>query len=334
MIRGITGRLPERWKIKIGGHGEKRKSKDGGEYRLPVKYDHIRICNLEKDENDNFIPDFDLMESLGSELIDGDPKKPTVIGPVVTLYNDLSLVLHTAYRMYKGRDCMCKGNGEERIGCGDGKLPEGICDPMRCEALKRKICKPNGILSVMFPHAQLGGVAKFRTTSWNSISSLMGGLALIHLSARGKIAGLPLYLRINQTLAQVQGKAQTVYFLSVEYHGNMHDLRQEVLAYVETEAKDVLQIEHAEAKARKELALTDVFDDNDAETDPEEFYPDTQENASGALVDTKTKKLKEPPPSKKKANFGKKAPTAETEQKPAPEEQAPAVDEPEEEVLI
>jgi len=292
--------------------------------RRRVKCDRSRRCRAEKDETDNFIPDYELMERLGSECIDDDPKKPTVIGPVALLYNDLNLDFWCSYRMYQGRTCICKGNGIEAIKPATGeKVP---CNPMMCPMLRDKKCKPNGILSVMFPDAPLGGMAKFRTTSWNSIQSIMGGLTLLSLSARGKVAGIPLYLRLNKSMAQVQGKAQTIYFLSVEFQGNMQDLRQSVLEYTQEETKQVLQIEHAEEQARRELALTDTFDVDDEEQDPEEFYPAVQENESGTVVDSETGQAEDIAEPKKKAAFGKgkpkeKAkPKAISKEKPAQEE--------------
>lgn len=322
MIKGISAQLPERWKIKIGGHGEKRKSKTGKEYRLPVKYDHIKICTLEKDENDNYIVDKELMQKVGNP-----PDKPQVISPVLFLYNEPDLNFFTAYRRYENKVCVCMGDGEKAK-----KLPSGEeipCNPFTCEYAIKGYCKPNGILSVVFPDAPLGGVAKFRTTSWNSIRSIYSGLCYFHQLAGGRLTGIPFALKLNKKTSEVEGKLRDVYFLSIEFRGDIAELRQKALMFAKENAEQLSQLEQAEMQARKKLAFSTPLDEDD-EADGEvedEFYPQYEkiETSDGEqlVVDKNTGEVVDiPEKPKKKATFKKKT---KPEPKPEPVKEAEPV---------
>ena len=59
-VVNLSGALPERGHIKIGGKGETRQGKSGS-YQLPVKYDHFVITTMVRDKSGNFERDTDLM---------------------------------------------------------------------------------------------------------------------------------------------------------------------------------------------------------------------------------------------------------------------------------
>jgi len=348
MIQDIEGQLPELYKLKIGGKGEKRTAKTGREYQLPQKWDHMKICKVERDGTDNFIVD----EELTRELGDGSDT-PKTIGPIMFLYNRLENNLFTAYRCYKGQTCVCRGDGvkavrmktvkqgeewvlqpgtETEVECGE-TCPMLTSDP--------PACKPNGILSFMFPGAELGGVCKFRTTSWNSVKVLLGGLKYFTRLSLGRLMGIPFYLRLNEKTSQVKGKPQKIYYVSLEFKGKFEDLRQVAIEYAQGAAEHLAIVENVDVEARAKLAI-------DAEIvvseDPDEFYPTVEEREDGSVVDTETKELVEAPATEvKKPKFpmkgkkGKAADEPEVDEGPEGPEETEAPEEgpeetPEEEV--
>lgn len=310
MIAGISAQLPERWKLKIGKKGPKRTSKKGREYRLPEKADHITICLNERDENGDFIVDEEMTKTLG-----GGSLEPKVVGPITLLYNDPDLNLWTKYRLYEGETCSCKGNGETALRLNNaGEWEEIECramEPMMCPHLKERTCKANGILSFIFPTASLSGVCKFRTTGRNSIACLMGGMAMIGQLTGGRIAGIPLQLRLNDKPTEIDGKKQTVYFLSLEYDGNAEELRQKLLETTQETATHLAQMNQLEAAARKRLTLQSPMPDTDDE-DAEEFYPTAEEKDNGAVVDKQSGELIQAPEAEQRTP---KFPTAKKETK-------------------
>jgi hypothetical protein len=332
MIAGISAQLPERWKLKIGGKGEERPKKGGGTYRIPQKWPYMQICRNERDEDGNFIVDKKLTEQLGSEEYehrtkDGKSllgKGPRVIGPVMLPYNDADLNLFVAYRCYKGRTCVCRGNGISSKRLNDkGEWYEADC-PCKNLTGKSPTCKPNGIFSFLFPDAPLQGVCKFRTTSYHSIKAIMGGMGLVSTLTRGRLIGIPFYLRLNETEAQVSGKVQTIYYVSLECKDTMAGVKDRVLEYTKNEAQHLIQMEQAETEARKLLAIdADVIEGDDGDPDVDEFYPEYEELEDGSVVEKQTGELVEAPPvEKKEPTFPlkqQKAPEPEKEPEPEPE---------------
>jgi len=330
MIQGISMQLPERFKIKIGGKGQERQGKRGA-FRLPVKWPFMKICRNERDEDGNFIIDEDLTESMGSEIFEWKDSSgkvcasgPRVIGPIALLYNDPDLNMFTAYRCYAGRTCACRGNGVTAKQLNDnGEWAEVQC-PCKKLTGKNPTCKPNGIFSFLFPDAPLQGVAKFRTTSYNSIRSIAGGMELVRSLTRGRLIGIPFFLRLNETQAQVQGKVQTIYYLSLECNDTMSGIWGKMIEYTKNEAAHLVEIEYAETEARKQIAMdADIIVDADGDPDVDEYYPQYEETESGAIVDKATGELVESAPVEtKEPKFPlkqKKAPDPEPDPEPEPE---------------
>lgn len=280
MIKGISGSLPETFKLKTGGKGTEKTSRGGQKFRLPVKWNYMKICKPERNTQGDFIID----EKLTMEM--GGSAEPTVIGPIVFLYNDPDLILWTAYRWYKGRVCVCRGNGETAQRLQANGKREGM--ECTCEMLGKKGgCKPNGILSFVLPTAELGGVCKYRTTSWNSIRSLAGGLAYMRQLTGGNLRGIPFFLRLNQKDAEVEGQMQKIPFLTIEYHGNIQEIRREAITHAQAEAKQLAIVESIEIEARRQMATDAQITDADDE-DAAEFNPTEKQKEDGSVVSTET----------------------------------------------
>lgn len=292
--KGLKPRLAEVGKIKIGGKGEERKGSKGM-YRLPVRYDNFVVTTTEKDlKTGNFKPDEELMKKLG--------EKPTEIR-VVFLFDDIDMNFNTSFAFYQGAKCICRGDGEsaDRLFTqagkpsqftitdnADGKTKEGerhkiICDPDICPMMQpdkngATKCKPSGILSCLIPESMnIGGVYRFRTHSWNTISNILASLELIQTITGGVLVGLPMKLQLLKKATEAHGNVNTV---NVVFDGQTQKEMRE-LAFVEMKNRTDHGVNMAQIETRAKQAgfLEDTDDPKDVE---EEFYntaPDEEKKA-------------------------------------------------------
>lgn len=263
MIKNIVPGLKEIGKIKIGRKGEMRKSKKGNDFRPPEKFDHFEIVTLHKDENGDFMPDAAIMGLIGEDAKEID---------VSLLYNDPSLNLFTRYNQYKGGRCMCSGDGEQAVQADGTKIQ---CDPDTCTVFKTKHCKANGILSVILKDSpRLGGVYKFRTTSFNSIRSIMSSMFFLQSLTGGILANIPLKMTVSPMSVNPVGSptAQTIYVVNLEYPGNVDDLRKHTLQLMTEQAGMHNKMIELEAQARAAISVPETKEEiEDIES---EWYPD------------------------------------------------------------
>ena len=268
MIKTLQPKLAEIGKIKIGGHGEKRKGKNG-DFRLPVKFNHFVVTTLEKDNNDNFKQNKTIMDKLG--------KEPTEID-IILCYDNIELNFLSSLSFYSGRKCACRGDGEKAIrqfktGKKDKKgfditEPKQIdCNPNTCEYLIDHKCKPNGLLSVMLPSANyIGGVYKWRTTSWNSVQNILSALTVISTKTGGKLAGIPLTLQFAKKWTADHGNVPTV---NIIFKGGDAELDKAVTKEIGRREKFKIDIKRIETTAEKVGLTADNDDPADVES---EFY--------------------------------------------------------------
>src|SRR4051812_46966795 len=105
----ITPRICELGKIKIGGLGEQRQSKSGGNYRMPVKYNHFVITTLQRDGQGGLVPDEQQINSL-SEYADSDGKLRQL--PVAVLSNDIQDIIQASLVWYNGKRLAARSDGK------------------------------------------------------------------------------------------------------------------------------------------------------------------------------------------------------------------------------
>lgn len=308
--RGLNPRLAEVGKIKIGGKGaEKTGAK--GKYRVPVRFQHFVITTTERGKDGNFIPDLSLMEKINpkSEWKDGQKRSEPKEIPIVFLFDDIDMNFRTEFSYYAGAKCVCRGDGEtaERVFTKAGKAeivsPDGIlsiqvkagekhripCDPDHCPLLQPDAkgatkCKPSGILSCLIPLSMnIGGVYRFRTHSWNTISNILAALDLIKTITGGILVGLPMKLQFLKKATTDHGNVSVV---NVVFDGESQQKMRE-LAFIESKNRadfgiNMLQIEN-NAKASGFMVNTDTAEDIEAEYFHE---PETEEDAITDRADT------------------------------------------------
>lgn len=290
MIKNLCPGLVELGKIKIGNKGAVRKSQGGNDWQAPQKLDHFLITTNERGADNNFILD----ESL--HKIFGDAPKSI---RVMLIYDDISLNFATRYICYYGKTVFCSGDGEcaQRLQ-KDGSHKEIACP---CERQDPKYagedgkgkgkCKINGILSVVIDGAQtVGGVWKFRTTSYNSVVGILSSLAMIQRITGGRLAGIPMVMTVSpKTVANpLDGKQQTIYVVGLQYAGTMVGLRDTGYRIAMDEAKHGISMNRIEEDAMLMLAHKPVGgaglgDDLDQDV-IDEFYPEESKPDAPGLV--------------------------------------------------
>lgn len=262
MIKGFAPQLKEIGKIKIGKKGALKDSVGGKQFRQPVKFDHFEITNILKDDKtDDFLPD-PIMRVLGD--------KPTELD-ILLLYNDVSLNFRTRYNAYAGGKCVCVGDGETATTI-EGETR--VCNPDACEIFQKKKCKVNGILScILMKSPRLGGVYKFRTTSFHTVRSILSSLMFLSTITGGVLSMLPLKLMLSPMKVQPKDTqiTQTIYVANVEFAGTAQELLQTMFEVQKYQGALRAQILELEQTAR--LALNAPESDEESREVQDEFFP-------------------------------------------------------------
>ncbi|MBM4288976.1 MAG: hypothetical protein FJ135_12700 [Deltaproteobacteria bacterium] len=206
-VKGLTPQLAERGKIKIGVKGEMTTSQGGKQFSQPRKLDHFQITTLQRDAAGRLLPDTALMARLKPE-----GGKITEI-PVRLLYDDVDLNFQTRYACYRGNRCWCSGDGEaaQRLAGQNGKYQEVPCSCERIDPYYngQDRCKILGTLQVLIEGTdRIGGVHKFRTTSWNTVNAILSSLALVKTITGGPLAGIPLWMVLSPKTVTVPTSGQ------------------------------------------------------------------------------------------------------------------------------
>lgn len=270
MIKNLPATLPEIGKIKIGKKGEERVSKGGKPYRLPQKLDHFVVTTMDRDGDGDFRTDAEVMKELGD--------KPTELD-VFLLFDDIELNFPTCYALYEGRRWVCRCDGvigvRRKFDAGKNVVEQKEIEP---PCFKNgtwnmpKGCKPNGILNVVLANAQqVGGFYKFRTTSWNSVKNLIGGMHAIRHAAGGILAGIPLKLALQAQTVEVDGKNLVIYAVKLLYSGSVKELREIGTDVARVRAQSQVETRKYIDEFQRALPAPDNIEE-EAEI-AEEFYP-------------------------------------------------------------
>jgi hypothetical protein len=290
--KGLNPRLAEIGKIKIGGKGKEVESKKGKKFRIPVKFDCFVVTTTERDSDGNFMPDPDVM---GTEGVGDEPKELSIRLP----FDDISMNFHTSYQLYEGAKLKCKGDGETATRRKeDGSEEPVACNLDTCKHMEQGKCKVSGILSCyLVASPSYGGVYRFRTHSWNSVSNILAALDDFSLNTGGILQGLPLKLKMLKKSTEEHGNVNTVTLVldGIEI-AKMRDL-----AYQEKRNRANLKVD---IKAIEQEAVEAGFkEDHDNPEDIEaEFYSEPEvkaesKEAGASAEDIKEKMESEPKPS-------------------------------------
>ena len=116
---------------------------------------------------------------------------------------------------------------------------------------------------------------KFRTTSWNSVNSIMSSLKLIKAITGGVLAGIPLKLVLSPKTVTVPGTGQNmiIYVVSLEFPGTEQELAKIGYDIAKRRAEHKAKMDQIEAEARKALEHLEETPEEMREVQ-EEFYPE------------------------------------------------------------
>ena len=280
-IKNLVPGLVERGKIKIGKKGAARQSQGGGTYQMPQKLDHFTVTTTERGADGNFLTDVAIMQMIGD--------KPKEI-PVRLIYDDIALNFPSRYAAYSGKSLFCTGDGEraKQASASGPIMVQCPCQRQDPTYTGKDKCKPTGVLSVVIDGAEVvGGVWKFRTTSYNTVVGILSSLAMIQRISGGRLAGIPLVMKLSPKTVQdpTSGAQQVVYIVSLEFRGSVSDLREQGYQALLQDKEHGARIEQLENTARLMLAQRDEYED-DADEITDEFYPEAAADAAGVSVHT------------------------------------------------
>jgi len=274
-VKGLTPQLAERGKIKIGEKGEMKTSQGGKQFSQPRKLDHFLVTTLQRDAAGRLMPDVALMARLKPE-----GGKLTEI-PVRLLYDDIDLNFQTRYACYRGNRCWCSGDGEaaQRLMGENGKYQEVPCPCERQDPFynAQDRCKILGTLQMLIEGTdRIGGVWKFRTTSWNTVNAILSSLALIKTITGGPLAGIPLHLVLSPKTVTVPttGQNMVVFVVSLEYRGPESQLAELGYDIARKRVEHRVKMEQVEAEARRLLLPPQAEPLHEQEETAQEFYPE------------------------------------------------------------
>ena len=257
----LTPRMAEVGKIKIGGKGAKRKDKAGNDYNIPQKYDHFVVTTTERGDDGNYIIDGNIMSRIGQNARELR---------IRLLFDDIDMNFNTSFAMYAGKKRICYGDGETSIRTKkDGTTETVACNPETCQFFKDGKCKVSGILSCALPDAmELGGVYRFRTHSWNSVSSILAALEFFAANTNGILQGLPLKLKMVKKVTEEHG---TIDYVTIVLDGlEMMEMRRAALSEFQNRKLLGIEMKKIELQAVESGFLQDDHD-SDADVE-EEFY--------------------------------------------------------------
>jgi len=273
--RVLKARMTEIGRIKIGGLDETVRESNGKKWQAPKKFDHFLITGMDKDKNNNFTKDEAIHKIIGQT-----PKDIKIR----LLYNDIDLNFRTELALYQGKTCACRGDGNsaQQLDQGTGELVTVSCP---CEKLDAKNgCKPHGTLNCLLDAAmQCGGVYKFSTTGWNTISGITSSLKFIQICTGGKIAGLPLNLKyFKKATTTADGKATVIPVVTITYEGNAVQMLESAIQNEKQRISAGIYLETLEVQVRREMKALETVTGPLDESEIAEFYPEVEDQEESA----------------------------------------------------
>jgi hypothetical protein len=298
-IKLIEPRPSVRGYIKIGrtvkGVGQR------GAYTRPEKHDHFEITTSYREEQtqtegENLELDRELIDriiALGGDSIPlcggcdrsralGYPKGLPQRLPVYLPSDEVETALPHWLAYYRGRARFCHGDGVTAARLTEKKDARGqpvFADPRpwqpcgnTCPDLQARRCKPQGILRLCLGVQQsVGSVYEFRTTSWNSLRSLLGSIEWIRGITGGVIQFLPLFLDLRPiTVRPKEGRPSRAWVVALDYIGTPTQLAQAVAGELTSYAQARATLTRLTARIDAQLETPEVA----AAVEAEFYSPD------------------------------------------------------------
>lgn len=278
MLKGLALTPPVIGRISIGKIVEKNGK------RLPEKDDEFTVTGQ--------VQNYDgwVNHPVNATLRKSPDAKLRTI-PVRLIFNDPDLNLRANYSMFDrqtGRP-LCVGNGETcRRSTASGIQSLPCPSPESCELAQGGSCKPYGRLNVRIGDEDELGSFVFRTTSFNSIRTLSARLKYFHAVSGGKLATLPLELRLRGK-STTQSHRSAIYYVDLTVRTGMTMTEAIASAKADDEQRKASGFDQvALDEAAKQGFANGAFEESEEEgaTVVEEFFPDYENGSNGNTDDT------------------------------------------------
>lgn len=280
MLKGLAITPPVVGRISIGRVIERNGK------RLPEKDDQFTLTSQVQGRDGWVLHPLD--ERLRKEA---EGQKLRTI-PVRLLFNDPSLNLRADYSLFDratGRP-VCVGNGETCRRSGKDGVASLPCPGPDACAFAKEACKAYARLNVVIGEGEDDALGSFvlRTTSYNTIRTLAARLEYFHAVSGGRLACMPLELKLR-------GKSTTmsygtpIFYVDLVVRSGI-TLEQAITQAMEldehrrTSGFDQVALDEAARRGFANGAFEDLFEDVPAVV--EEFYPEGEQEpaeSSGTL---------------------------------------------------
>ena len=233
-------------------------------------------------------------------ILGDKPKEIAITLP----FDDIDMNFFTSFQYYHGKKCICQGDGITAIRIDKNDVSnQAECNPDKCEHLESGKCKVSGILSCHIKASmEIGGVYRFRTHSWNSVSNILASLKYFSDNTNGILQGLPLKLKFLKKSTAEHGNVNVV---TIVLDGiEMLALRSKALAENKDRDRLGINMKQLQIQAVNEGFLDDTDDPEDVEV---EFYNDETEPVEGVSANEVLDKIQEEPEKVEPNNTGGKS---------------------------
>ena len=271
MLKGLAITPPIVGRISIGRVVERNGK------RLPEKDDQFTLTSQVQGRDGWVLHPLD--EKLRKEA---EGHKLRAI-PVRLLFNDPALNLRADYSLFDrttGRP-VCVGNGETCRRAGKDGMASLPCPGPDACAFAKEACKAYARLNVVIGEGEGDALGSFvlRTTSYNTIRTLTARLEYFHAVSGGRLACMPLELKLR-------GKSTTMSYGTPIYYVDLVVRTGITLEQAITQARELDEQRQAsgfdqaalDEAARKGFA-NGAFEDlaEDVQAVVEEFYPEAEQ---------------------------------------------------------
>lgn len=271
MLKGLAITPPVIGRISIGRVVERNGK------RLPEKDDQFTLTSQVQGRDGWVLHPLD--EKLRKEA---EGHKLRAI-PVRLLFNDPALNLRADYSLFDrttGRP-VCVGNGETCRRTGKDGMASLPCPGPDACAFAKEACKAYAHLNVVIGEGEGDALGSFvlRTTSYNTIRTLTARLEYFHAVSGGRLACMPLELKLR-------GKSTTMSYGTPIYYVDLVVRTGITLEQAITQARELDEQRQAsgfdqaalDEAARKGFA-NGAFEDlaEDVQAVVEEFYPEAEQ---------------------------------------------------------
>ena len=276
MLKGLAITPPVVGRISIGRVIERNGK------RLPEKDDQFTLTSQVQGRDGWLLHPLD--EKLRKEA---EGQKLRAI-PVRLLFNEPDLNLRADYSLFDRATSrpVCVGNGETCRRTGkDGMTSLPCPGPDTC-AFAKEACKAYARLNVVIGEGDDDALGSFvlRTTSYNTIRTLAARLAYFHAVSSGRLACLPLELKLRGK-STTQSHRAPIFYVDLVVRGDL-TLEQAIRQAKELDEQrrasgfDQAALDDAARKGFANGAFEDLVEDVPAVV--EEFYPESE--AAGSAM--------------------------------------------------